>query len=86
MSWIPFEQFMMFVLNSIVMVNWYTILLLLCFTFIWSTWLKQFMYVQHNYVGSPNRSHIIEVIYGKTRKYDMTVNYNNLFEVETTYE
>jgi hypothetical protein len=54
-----------------------------CITFIWRTWLKIFMYVQHKYVGRPNRSHIIEVIYVKTHKYDMTVNYNNLFEVQT---
>ena len=74
-----FEQFIMFVLNWIVMVNCYTILLMYCITFIWWRWFKIFMYVQHNYVGRPNRSHIIEVIYGKTHKYDMRV------EITITY-
>jgi hypothetical protein len=68
-----FEQFMMFVLNSNVMVNWYTILLMYCIRMIWWTWLKIFMYVQHNDVGRPNMIHIIEVIYVKTHKYDMRV-------------
>jgi hypothetical protein len=68
-----FEQFMMFVLNANVMVNWYTILCMYCIRMIWWTWLKIFMYVHHNDVGRPNMIHIIEVMNVKTHKYDMRV-------------